>query len=380
MRRIDPRELISAAEARSGTHFPTTEFVEPLERFVDSVEAEGNLTEMGIEGLRQDLVRLLENRLSIDIAFANHPEIGNEDVSDPVVITGLPRTGTTKLQKVLAASGTYQSLPLWQALLPVPLAPAGTDPDPRIGAIEEQSRLMFEMFPDLMAAHPMRATEPEEEVLLLQLSFLEPTNGWFYRAPSYVHWVEQQDRTPAYENLGRTLQYLQWQNGGRNGRPWVLKSPAHLGALALVLQVFPNATVVHCHRDIREALPSLARLLELMQIARGAAFVDNSELGAFLLEYCAGLWKRNIAQRSGLPASQILDLRYEDIRTDIGSVADEIAARRGAELDPDTRAAMIGWEESNPQYRFGNHTYSLERYGLTEADLKDAFADYIERF
>ena len=74
MRRIDPRELISAAEARSGTHFPTTEFVEPLERFVDSVEAEGNLTEMGIEGLRQDLVRLLENRLSIDIAFANHPD------------------------------------------------------------------------------------------------------------------------------------------------------------------------------------------------------------------------------------------------------------------------------------------------------------------
>lgn len=380
MRRIDTRELVSAAETRAGAPFPVRDFLEPLERFVDSAETEGNLTDLGVEGLRQDLVRLLENRIAIDHAFADHPEIGTEDVSDPVVITGLPRTGTTKLQKVLAASGAYHALPLWQALLPVPLAPAGSDPDPRIGAIEEQSRLMFEMFPDLMAAHPMRATEPEEEVLLLQLSFLEPTNGWFYRAPSYVAWVEQQDRTPAYETLRRTLQYLQWQRGGRDGRPWVLKSPAHLGALEYVLKVFPNATVVHCHRDLREALPSLARLLELMQIARGAAHVDNAELGAFLVEYCAGLWQRNLAQRAGLPVDQILDLRYEDIHTNVGAAVDEIHARRGVSLEPAARAAALSWEESNPQHRFGNHVYSLERYGLTEADLKAAFADYNERF
>jgi hypothetical protein len=380
MRRIDTGELVSAAETRGGSAFPTREFVEPLDRFVDSVETEGNLTDLGVEGLRQDLVRLLENRLAIDTAFADHPEIGEEDVSDPVVITGLPRTGTTKLQKVLAASGGYHKLPLWQALLPVPLPAPGSEPDPRIGAIEEQSRLMFEMFPDLMAAHPMRATEPEEEVLLLQLSFLEPTNGWFYRAPSYVNWVEQQDRTPAYETLRRTLQYLQWQNGGRDGRSWVLKSPAHLGAIALVFKVFPNATVVHCHRDLREALPSLARLLELMQIARGAAHVDNAELGAFLVEYCAGLWERNLAQRAALPAEQILDLRYEDIHTNIGAVVDEIHERRGVLLDANARAAVLDWEKSNPQHRYGNHVYSLGRYGLSEADLKAAFADYDERF
>jgi hypothetical protein len=380
MRHIDPRELIAAAETRVGTSFTTREFVEPLVRLVDSVETEGNLTEPGHEGFRQDLVRLLENRLVIDRTIVEHPEILNEDVSDPIVITGLPRTGTTKLQKVLASSSGYQKLPLWQALLPAPVAPAGTDPDPRIAVIEEQSRLMFEMFPDLMAAHPMRATEPEEEVLLLQLSFREPTNGWFFRAPSYVRWVEEQDRTPTYETLRRTLQYLQWQNGGRAGRPWVLKSPAHLGALASVLQVFPRATVVHCHRDIREALPSLARLLELMQTARGAASVDNEELGAFLVEYCSGLWRRNIAQRAALPPDQILDLRYEDIRADIGSAVDRVHAARGIDLDPVTRARMVAWEADNPQHRFGNHVYSLDRFGLTEADLKAAFADYIERF
>jgi hypothetical protein len=238
---------------------------------------------------------------------------------------------------------------------------------------------MFERFPELMSAHPMRATEPEEEVLLLQLSFLEPTNGWFFRAPSYVEWIEVQDRTPAYENLRRTLQYLQWQNGGRRG-PWVLKSPAHLGALRWVFGSFPSATVVHCHRDLREALPSLARLLELMQLSRGATHVDNDELGSFLVRYCAQLWQRNLAQRADLPQEQILDLRYSDICTDIGGVVDQVAAARGVAIDSAARARMVAWEGKNPQHRFGPHTYSLERYGISEGDLKAAFADYIERF
>lgn len=377
---VDPHALIAAAEGQVGVRFADRSFIEPLERLVDSVTTEGNLTEPGLEGFAQDQTRLLTQRLLIEAAIAAHPEILDEDVSDPIVITGLPRTGTTKLMKVLASSSGYQSLALWQALLPAPIVPPGTEPDPRIALVEEQSQLMFEMFPDLMAAHPMRTDEPEEEVLLLQLSFRVPVNGWFYRAPSYVRWIDEQDQAPAYGDLRRTLQYLQWQDGSRRDRPWVLKSPAHLGGIDLALGAFPNATVVHCHRDIREALPSLARLLELMQLAGGATHVDNNELGAFLVEYCAGLWRRNLAQRAGAPADQILDFRYEDICADLGSVVDEIHARRGVELPPADRALMLAWEQDNPQHRFGNHVYSLERYGLTEADLKSAFADYIERF
>ena len=400
-KRIDTAALIDAAKAATGLDFTTRDFVEPLERFAESIDAEGNLGEAGIEGFRQDASRILTNRLLIDAAFAANPEIAEQDVSDPVIITGLPRTGSTKLQKVLAAAGQrYQSLPLWRALFPAPIAPPGTDPDPRITLTEQQTAVMFEMFPDFMAAHPMSTHEPEEEMLLLQLSFRIPTNGWFYRAPSYVDWTERQDLTPTYTDLRRALQLLQWQDAerglpsehrnerglpsehrdGRRDRPWVLKSPAHLGCLTPLFEAFPQATVAHCHRDIHEALPSLARLLELIQLSRGAEQVDKHELGAFLTGYCAELWRRNLEQRAGLDPDRILDLRYRDIRDDIGPVLDQIHTSRGVALDNTTRATMLAWEDTNPQHRHGTHVYSLDRYGLTREGLDEAFADYLARF
>jgi hypothetical protein len=161
---------------------------------------------------------------------------------------------------------------------------------------------------------------------------------------------------------------------------WGLKSPAHLGGLRLFFEAFPNATVVHCHRDIHEALPSLPRLLELIHRSRGAELVDNHELGAFLTGYCAGLWTRNISQRVDLDRSRILDVPYETIRDDISSVLDLIHTSRGVELDPETRDTMLGWQQNNPQHRHGKHVYSLERFGLTADHLDKAFAGYIARF
>ena len=379
-KQIDTDELIAAVCAQTGLSFQDRSFVEPLEHFVDSVETEANLSEVGIEGFRQDLARLLGNRLAIDAAIGASPEILDEDVSDPIVITGLPRTGTTKLQKVLANGPTYQKLPLWQALFPAPIAAPGTDPDPRITITDEQAAIMFEQFPDFMAAHPMRTHEPEEEVLLLQLSFRTPANSWFYRSPSYLEWVEKQDQAPAYADLRRALQFLQWQDGGRRGRPWVLKSPIHLGALDLVFATFPRATVVHCHRDLHDAVPSHVRLIETIMGSRGAQAVDLPELGQFLARYDAVLWNSNLKQRQGRDENRIVDVRYEDIRDDIATVIDDLHARRGLALDSDTRSLMLSWQDDNPQHRFGKHVYSLERYGLTRHQIDRYFADYRAQF
>jgi Sulfotransferase family len=379
-RHIDTAALINDTAALNGLTYHNLSFAEPLEHFVDSVENEAHLSDAGIEGFRQDLTRLLTNRLGIDAAVAANPEILDEDVSDPLIITGLPRTGTTKLQKVLATGPTYQMLPLWQALFPAPIAPPGTDPDPRITITDEQAAIMFDNFPDFMAAHPMRTHEPEEEVLLLQLSFRTPANSWFYRSPSYLEWVEKQDQTPAYDDLRRTLQFLQWQDGGRRDRPWVLKSPIHLGALDLVFATFPRATVVHCHRDLHDAVPSHIRLIEAILGSRGAQSVDLAELGQFLAGYDAELWNRNLAQRHGRAKSQIVDVRYEDIRDDVASVVDLIHTRRGLTLDPDTRSLMLAWQDENPQHRFGKHVYSMQRYGLTAEQLDRQFARYNAQF
>jgi len=379
-KQIDTAELITATAAQAGLNYQDRSFVEPLERFVDSVEAEANLTEVGMESFRQDLTRLLGNRLAIDAAISANPEILEEDVSDPIVITGLARSGTTKVQRVLANAPIYQRLPLWKGLFPAPIAPLGTDPDPRITITDEQSAAMFEHIPDFMTAHPMRTHETEEETLLLQLSFRTPANSQFYRTPSYLEWVETQDQRPAYTDLRRALQFLQWQDGGRGDRPWVLKSPIHLGALDLVFATFPRATVVHCHRDLHEAVPSHIRLVETLMLARGAQSVDLAELGPFLIGCDASMWNRNLTQRRSRDEHQIIDVRYQDIRDDIAAVVDHVHARRGLTLDPDTRSRMLSWQDENPQHRFGKHLYSLQRYGLTREQIDREFADYNTQF
>ena len=378
---VDARVLMASAAGSTGLEdYGRLDFIEPLDQFLDSVQNEARLGPMGLEGLKADILRLLTNRLRIQAAITAHPEILDEDVSDPILITGLPRTGSTKLHKVLGSRPGTQTLPLWQALNPAPLVETHGSPDPRITFADEQSAMLAQHAPEFMAAHPMRTHEPEEEVLLMQLSFRTFTNGWFYRAPSYVDWVMLQDQTPAYHDTRTALQYLQWQNGGRQGRPWVLKSPAHLGTIDVVFATFPKATVVHCHRAPHEAIGSLTRFIDVVRRSRGAEDVDAVELGQFLREFCAQLWSRNLTQREHLDGRQILDVRYEDIRDDIAPVLREIHARRGSTLDDDTVQTMLAWQDENPQHRFGKHTYNLEQYSLTREDIDATFGHYLDRF
>jgi hypothetical protein len=373
-------ELMAAASAHTGLHdYGDRSFVEPFEQLVAAVNAGGTLDEAGRAGFAGDMIRLLGTRLAIEAAVAAHPEILDEDVSDPIVITGLPRTGTTKLHRVLATDPRLQKLVLWRGLFPAPLAPPGTDPDPRIAITDEQVAAMAARHPDLMAAHPWSTHEPEEDGLLLQLTFRTLNSGWVTHGYSFIEWVTQQDQTPAYADLRRTLQYLQWQDGGRRGRPWLLKAPIHLSVLGIILAVFPGATVVHCHRDLHETVASAAKLYEIAHVAFGADHVELEQIGRNTLMTALG-WEANLAQRPAVDPAQILDVDYEEICSDVRGVIGAILARRGLGHEPETLAAIAEWERANPQYRNGRSQTSLDRYGLTPQQVDEAFAVYTAAF
>jgi hypothetical protein len=371
---------MAAASSYTGlSDYGDRSFVEPLERLVAAVVEGGTLNEDGLAGFAADMTRLLGTRLAIEAAVSAHPEILEEDVSDPIVITGLPRTGTTKLHRVLATDPRLQKLLLWRGLFPAPLAPPGTEPDPRIAITDTQVAAMAARHPELMAAHPWATHEPEEDGLLLQLTFRTLNTGWVTHGYSYIEWVTQQDQTPAYADLHRTLQYLQWQDGGRRGRPWLLKAPIHLSALSVILATFPGATVVHCHRDLHETVGSAAKLYEIAHVAFGADHVELEQIGRNTL-MCALGWEANLAQRAGADPAQILDVDYEKICTDVGGVIGEILATRGLTHEPQTLAAIAEWERANPQYLHGKARYSLDRYGLTPEQVDEAFATYTAAF
>ena len=377
---LDPKGLIHAACEETGLDdYGDDRFLEALTRWLQSVATEGRLTQFGLMSVLGDVHRILVNRLRFYADLKNHAEILEEDVSDPVVITGFPRSGTTKLQRIMACHPDVQYLPLWRVLYPAPLPGwAPGDPDPRVDMGRAVAEFQAQYFPEVNLGHPMGAELAEEDALLLGLTLRSAVPVFTRRVPSFMTWWLQQPRRAPYEFLRAILQYLQWQDGGRRGRPLVLKAMDHFGNLDLVAEMFPKCTIAICHRHPKVSVPSAARLNE--SIRRTVSDdVDPFEVGAHMLEYLSGEAERNVAQREALDESvRVVDVPFAQIVSDPLAVARAIYARHGMPLTADAERRMTLWQQQDPHD--GTHSYSLEQYGLTESQIDKAFSEYIERF
>ena len=379
---LDAGRLRSKASEIAGLDdYGDESFLEPMGRWLEALVAEAHLTPTGFMGWHFEVVNLLVNRLRFEDDLKKHPEILEEDVSDPIVVVGLARTGTTKLQRMLSADPSMQKLAFWRLanLAPLPTNDS-SGPDPRIAIAHEQLAALELRRPEIMAAHVVAAEEAEEDLLLMEMTFeclLAMTRS---RCPSYVDWWLAQPRQRPYTYLHRAVQYLQWQDGGRRGRPWVLKTPAHLGNLDVVFATFPNATVVHCHRDPVVVMGSTTRLTELSYRSRSDE-VDMEELGDRCLSFFADEMNRNLDQRELLRNGQhVVDATFADICDDPIGLIRGIHQIRGSELSAEAEARMLQWSANNPQHSHGKFSYSLEDYGVTPQRVERSFARYLDRF
>jgi hypothetical protein len=243
--------------------------------------------------------------------------------------------------------------------------------------------MLAQLAPDLMAAHPMVADEADEEILALEMSF-EGTllTRLRVRAPSYARWMkERPNREPG--RLLKLLQYVQWQTGG-GGRPWVLKTPGHVGNLVGLYEVFPTATVVHCHRDLAVAVPSFVRLAGSLRAMSTDALnrpgPARRELADEVLDIWSDMLAANLRQRPLLTDKNILDVSFRDIVDDPLSVIREVYKIGDRTLSLEAEGRMLAWARDNPAGKYGKFSYSLEDYGLTEADAWAPFAEYRARF
>jgi len=378
---LDLARLMTEVSEQEGlSDYGDPVFVEPMTRMLDSVLSEARLNQAGAMGLELDARRWLGNRLRMRADVTRHPEILDEDVSDPIVIVGVPRTGTTKLQRVLARDPGVQSIPFWQILNPAPFPGEQTEPEPRILMARQVVEAMATYAPDIQELHPFAAEEPEEEIVLLEMTGRALSSVLYFDAPNYTSWLLEQPQQPLYEELRLLLQYLQWQDGGRKDRPWVLKSPMHLGRINALLDVFPRATLVHCHRDLVTSMTSTCNLVAAARLARTDS-LDPLALGTFLLEWCSREWNANIEQRAQLgAATPVLDIEYTAIRDDILGVVRSIRRARG-DADPSAaaEAAMLAWEDTHSA-RSGPYRHSADHYGLDPDRVRDAFATYLDHF
>lgn len=240
-------------------------------------------------------------------------------------------------------------------------------------------RTLSQQFPDYMARHPTEALEPDEELLLMEMSFECAVSSLRTRTPSHRAFVESCDPRETYAYMKSMLQYLQWQDGGRRKRPWIMKSPVHIGHLETLLKFFPDATIVHCHRDPREVIPSFASLIESARRI-GSDDIDLQEVGQDTLEFWATQLDRNLEARQRVNTSRIIDVSYERIRDDALGVIAEVYATAGRELTPETEAAFIAYESRRPQGHFGRHEYTAEQFGLDLTRIDERFREYRDRF
>lgn len=380
MSTFDADAIVADARAAAGlTDFGDESFRVPMGVLLRSLDEEAQLTPIGRAVQRQRVVDLLVNRLRAEACFARHPEIRDEAIRAPIVIVGLPRTGTTLLHRTIASDPRLYAARWYECRHPAPLGDAPGD-DPRIARAEAEVRAMLEGVPALASMHPLEATAPDEEILLLEHSFYSTTPEASANVPSYGAWLDRQDQRPAYRYLRRLLQLLQWEKRRRgvHAERWVLKTPHHLGFADLLLDEFPDALVVQTHRDPLESIPSLASMIHALW-SLAAERVDAKEIGRQWNAKMAHALAHCLAVRDRRP-DRFVDVWFRDAVQDPVGQAERIYAAAGLPMAADAEAAMRRFVATNPREGRPPHLYTLEEFGLTRAGIERDFAAYRARF
>jgi hypothetical protein len=378
---LSPEALARAAQRRNGLHdFGDTRFLHPLGVLVDSIEHEARLHPTGRLIIRERIVGVLGNRLRAHDVFTRRPEVLARAVAPLVVITGLQRTGTTLLHRMLGADPDTRVLASWEAVNPAPLpgrlvrSLAGPGRRRMLVAALSELSLRY-MAPDFFAVHPVEADAPEEESVLMDFTFLSPVSEAILRVPTYAAWLRRQDARPAYEYLGSMLKLLQWQ---RPARRWALKTPHHMGYLDVLLDVFPGTRVIQTHRD---PAVTLASFCSMVAHARGVFSdrVDPEEIGREWLEKQATMVTRAMRVRDGLDGDHVLDVHYADLVSDPMAQLERVYDFAGLRLEPAAADAARRALGSSPRHRHGRHVYSLSDFGLDPAVVRRHFDAYCTR-
>jgi hypothetical protein len=388
MNDFDADRLVSEARAVDGLddfgdeRFGSVGYREPLEKLLYSLEHEAALNAVGRMVLRQRVLDTLATRLRVQEYLKRHPEICDEVISEPLVIVGLPRTGTTMLHRTIAADHRMYS-PLWyETRYPCPaLDWDPTSEDQRVINGKAEMAALLEGNPDLLSVHPMDAMGPDEDIMLLEQSFYSYNLQAFANLPSFDAWLEAQDHTPGYEYLKLLLQFLQWQKklSGQQGERWAIKAPHHLHFMDLVFKVFPDAKVVQSHRDPLDTIPSLASMTAGLWVIYSDQ-ADPKEVGRQWSRKFANGMSHTMDVREAMGDERFLDLWFRDtVSNPLGEIQ-KVYDFLGMDFTPEAKAEMARWQEFNKRELRPAHEYTLEEFGFTEQGLKQQFARYRQRF
>ncbi len=375
--RLDLGHLKNRAEARTGLSDWGGDWdIDAARSLLTALEEEAALTTIGRQFARQYVVQNMALRLRLVEQYRSRPEILERPLARPLMVINLPRSGATLLQFLLARVPELNSLYPHQLLDPVRAERiANGEEEPQRAQAKRRYRFLERLLPAYKELHPMEAEEPDECNSLLSRQSAALDTAAIFRIPSYVdRWVRS-DLRPAYRDVKAQIQLMQ---GDRVPRPWVLRTPAHLFALDVIFEIFPDVCVVQVHRDPVATISSFCSLAATVR--RGnSTHVDATEIGPRWSEHWADGCDRAMAARDSMPGTAtIIDVNYEHLIAGpddvVNRILDEVAPD-ATRPDPEVVRQRV---EAGRKGR--RHTYEPEWFGIDPDALRERFATYIERF
>lgn len=377
---LEPDALMqNAVEATGLDDFGASAFRERLDMLCECLRTEGGLSGGGTTSAFSQLTQLLKNRLLLEDLVKRHPEILEIEIARPIVICGLPRTGTTHLHNLISADASLRSLPYWESVEPVlseTEQPGPGQPDPRWERTEQALAFLNSALPYFRRMHEMTVDHVHEEIQLLAIDFSTMLFETMAPMPTWRDYYKAIDQTPVYAYLKKVLQTLTWLRGGTR---WVLKSPQHLEQFRPLVATFPDATFVVTHRDPVSVTTSLATMMAYTARLSHAQ-VDPAKIGRYWADRVEDKLRACAETREVLPASQSIDVRFGEFMADDVGMVERIYELAGQSLTLESRAAMDAFMATHPRGKFGAVRYDLGDFDLDAEERRKALDFYVERF
>ncbi len=378
---LSEQAVLDAARARTGlADFGPEDFRTRLRLLVDEWGADTGMIPLQRLTLSNYLVRYASNRLLLQDLWNRHPEILDTEIRQPIIVAGLPRSGTTHLVNLLAADRRFRSLPLWESYEPLPLpgeAPLADGTDPRYRRCMEAWEGMQAILPRLAAMHPMHPDHIHEELELMGPDFASYNFEWLSPSPRWRDHYYASDQTPHYRYMRNVLKTLQHLHGPDR---WVLKCPQHLEQLPVLRSVFPDATVVITHRDPVAVIQSSVTMVAYGERMR-REHVDTEALIRYWSDRVEHMLRACVRDRPVWPATQSLDVPFHCFMADELETVERIHALAGSGMPEDIRAGLLNYLEQHPRGKDGRVVYDLKGdFGVDPATLRARFDFYFKAF
>ncbi|MCH9690943.1 MAG: sulfotransferase [Gammaproteobacteria bacterium] len=380
---LKPASLIATAQKKTGLRdFGKKEFLPFLNCLCNALRYEARLNKAGIYTHTQRLIDILTSRMQVEDYYRRYPEIDYEIVAPPLVITGLPRTGSTLLQRLIANDPQFLSAAYWENRFPAPFVNEGAvDPTPRIEAAKTEVATMLNAVPQLASVHPLDAEAADEEILLLEQSLCSTNSQALVNIPSFAQWQEQQDQRIGYAYLKKLLKFIQWQKRqrGKKGRRWILKTPHHLHCIDTLFDTFPGAQIIQTHRNPLVTIPSITSFTYFLFKLSSDEVDPMVVADSWNKKWIKGL-KHSLNFYTTTPYTNVLDVAYTEMIKRPLDVLKKVYQFCGFELSKEGLSSAKLFLQLNDRNKRPIHQYSAETFGFKESRLKQQYQFYCDAY